>query len=90
MAYSTYVPTCWERQEDITMIYPPAELHTHTVILLHDRHQTAEEFGIELFDAKDSADCNIPALFPGFKWILPTFNVLRSVNAKRQGIIDKK
>jgi lysophospholipase-2 len=75
-----YVPPLFFRLEHKTSIYLPrnSREHTHTVILLHDRGYTLEEYGLKLFEAKASGGCNLPQVFPNVKWILPTFAVRRS------------
>jgi lysophospholipase-2 len=75
-----YVPPLFFRLEHKTTIYLPrnSREHTHTVILLHDRGYTPEEYGLELFETKASDGCNLAQIFPNVKWILPTFAVRRS------------
>ncbi|KAK0652396.1 Alpha/Beta hydrolase protein [Cercophora newfieldiana] len=59
----------------------PVGAHTHTVILLHGRDSTANEFSSELFESEASgptdADRTLPALFPNIRWVFPRATLLR-------------
>lgn len=60
--------------------------HTHTVLFLHGRDSTNEEFANELFESEASVGrCSVkqelrtlPALFPTIKWVFPAAPLLRS------------
>ena len=46
--------------------------HTYTVILLHGRSSTAEEFASDLFTLKNAEAGNtLKDLFPDFRWVFP-------------------
>ncbi|KAF2689407.1 alpha/beta-hydrolase [Lentithecium fluviatile CBS 122367] len=62
------------------MTYPPpyvfepakGETHTHTIILLHGRSSTAEDFARDLFSLNTSRITrNLPFHFPTWKWVFP-------------------
>ena len=62
--------------------------HTHTVILLHGRDSSADEFAMEFFESEASGleqDRTLTALFPTIKWVFPQAKPLRS---KRFGTDD--
>ncbi|OIW23894.1 phospholipase/carboxylesterase [Coniochaeta ligniaria NRRL 30616] len=60
--------------------------HTHTVIFLHGRDSTGEEFADELFESEVSVGYRnagedhrtLPALLPTMRWVFPTARRLRS------------
>ena len=59
--------------------------HTHTIIFLHGRDSTNEEFANELFESESSPGrCNggqgrtLPALLPSVRWVFPAAPLLRS------------
>lgn len=71
---------CCEPTKSVKMAYPPphivdpqpGHLHTHTVILLHGRSSTAQEFANDLFSLRTSSPPeNLPSIFPGFRWVFP-------------------
>ncbi|KAF2257076.1 alpha/beta-hydrolase [Trematosphaeria pertusa] len=46
--------------------------HTHTVILLHGRSSTAQEFATDIFSLKTSTpDQKWRSTFPGIRWVFP-------------------
>ncbi|KAJ1334027.1 lysophospholipase II [Microdochium nivale] len=75
---STHAPTAFGESH----IIEPAAKHTHTIILLHGRGSTGDEFADEIFDADEDSDAAIPtaanALLPGFRWVFPSSRSLWS------------
>lgn len=67
-----------------TEVAGPAEghAHTHTIIFLHGRDSSAEEFASELFESEASEPRDKPRtlrdLFPTVRWVFPTAPLLRS------------
>ncbi|KAI5460387.1 Phospholipase/carboxylesterase [Mariannaea sp. PMI_226] len=53
------------------IIHPQAK-HTHTIILLHGRGSTAEEFAEELSESNLSGGKALQEAFPGWKWVFPS------------------
>ena len=53
---------------------PSISPHTHTLILLHDRGSTAQEFGLDILNATDSSGNLFQTLFQNTKFIFPTAN----------------
>ncbi|KAF2431705.1 alpha/beta-hydrolase [Tothia fuscella] len=53
-------------------IVAPTKPHPHTIILLHGRDSTAQEFSSELFESQASDDRTLPEIFPSVKWGFPT------------------
>lgn len=48
----------------------PEHPHTHTILLLHGRSSTAEDFANDLFSLKSSnPPLNLLSIFPGFRWV---------------------
>ncbi len=60
----------------------PGYKHTSTVIFLHGRGSTCEEFAAELFESEASQPVNgprtLPDLLPTVRWVFPRAPVLRS------------
>jgi predicted esterase len=56
----------------------PAATHHHTVIFLHGRDSTAQEFMEELFESQGSDDLTLPQSFPSTKWVFPTAPMITS------------
>lgn len=56
--------------------------HTHTVIFLHGRDSTNEEFAAEFFESEASEPANqprtLPDLFPTIRWVFPGALTLHS------------
>lgn len=56
--------------------------HSHTVIFLHGRDSTNQEFASELFESEASGPSDqprtLPDLFPTIKWVFPAAPILRS------------
>ncbi|KAI1614665.1 lysophospholipase II [Exophiala viscosa] len=56
--------------------------HTHTVIFLHGRDSTAQEFADEFFESEATEPAEqprtLPDLFPGIKWVFPAAPLLHS------------
>lgn len=50
---------------------PPSEPHTHTVIFLHGRGDTAKSFSSSLGRSKDSRGRSLLENFPSFRWVFP-------------------
>lgn len=67
-----------------THIIPPREghQHTHTIIFLHGRDSTNDEFASEIFESEASEPAEqprtLPDLFPTVRWVFPAAPVLRS------------
>ncbi|EGE08929.1 hypothetical protein TEQG_07884 [Trichophyton equinum CBS 127.97] len=53
-------------------IVEPKSAHTHSAILLHGRASNGAEFAEEFFDSHTSEKKNLPAHFPGCRWVFPT------------------
>lgn len=51
--------------------YSPEKLHTHTVVFLHGRGDTAEHFISSLAWSPDSRGRTLPQAFPTFRWVFP-------------------
>ncbi len=57
---------------DLTSItIPPSAPHTHTVIFLHGRGDTAKSFASSLRYSPNSSNLTFPELFPSFRWVFP-------------------
>lgn len=64
----------------------PGHKHTHTVIFLHGRDSTNEEFASELFESEASLGYRnarddqrtLPALLPTMRWVFPAAPLLKS------------
>jgi len=50
---------------------PPSAPHTHTVVFLHGRGDTAHNFASSLLYSTDSRNRSLPATFPSFRWVFP-------------------
>src|SRR5438045_1631603 len=50
---------------------PPSAAHTHTVVFLHGRGDTAQNFASSLDYSMDSSDRSLLELFPSFRWVFP-------------------
>jgi predicted esterase len=50
---------------------PPSAPHTHTVVFLHGRGDTAESFASSLLYSRDSRNRTFPEIFPSFRWVFP-------------------
>jgi predicted esterase len=61
-----------------TSILMPATEHTATIILLHGRDSGATEFASEFFESQTSDGHTLPEIFPGFRWVLPTADMIMS------------
>ncbi|KAF2237025.1 phospholipase/carboxylesterase family protein-like protein [Viridothelium virens] len=57
----------------------PSDSHTHTVIFLHGRDSTAEQFEQELFESQASDGRYLRQIFPQFRWIFPKSQVRPSM-----------
>jgi predicted esterase len=54
-----------------TTIFPPSAPHTHTVIFLHGRGDTAKNFASSLRFSRDSDNHSLFENFPSFRWVFP-------------------
>ncbi|KAK4176792.1 putative acyl-protein thioesterase [Triangularia setosa] len=54
-----------------TCIIPPTSRHTHTVIFLHGRGDTAGNFMPSFQEWRDSESRSLPDLFPSVQWVFP-------------------
>jgi predicted esterase len=50
---------------------PPSAPHTHTVIFLHGRGDTAKQFASSLAHSTDSHNRTLQEIFPSFRWVFP-------------------
>ncbi|TVY35183.1 Acyl-protein thioesterase [Lachnellula occidentalis] len=50
---------------------PPSAPHTHTVVFLHGRGDTAKKFASSLQYSTDSQNRTLPEIFPSFRWVFP-------------------
>ncbi|KAE9373744.1 alpha/beta-hydrolase [Stipitochalara longipes BDJ] len=50
---------------------PPSAPHTHTVIFLHGRGDTAKTFASSLTYSTDSYNRTLQEIFPSFRWVFP-------------------
>lgn len=55
-------------------IIPPISTHSHTLILLHDRGSSGQEFGLDILNATDSSGKLLQTRCPGTKFIFPNAN----------------
>lgn len=53
------------------MTIPASAPHTHTVVFLHGRGDTARSFGESLHYSTDSQSRSLPWIFPSFRWVFP-------------------
>ncbi|UNI18716.1 hypothetical protein JDV02_004969 [Purpureocillium takamizusanense] len=56
-------------------IIAPAEAHTHTVVFLHGRGDTAPQFCDSLWLSTDSRNYTLREEFPSFRWVFPTAGI---------------
>lgn len=54
-----------------SVAFEPTKPHTHTVIFLHGRGDTARNFSFMLSGAIDSQDRTLAEAFPSFRWVFP-------------------
>lgn len=54
---------------------PPSAPHTHTVVFLHGRGDTAKSFALSLRYSRDSRNRTFPEIFPSFRWVFPQAEV---------------
>lgn len=50
---------------------PSSAPHTHTVVFLHGRGDTAHKFALSLCYSTDSRNRSLPEIFPSFRWVFP-------------------
>ncbi|KKF95423.1 Acyl-protein thioesterase 1 [Ceratocystis platani] len=55
----------------VQVVHPRAK-HTHTIVLIHGRGSTAEEFAEELSESTLSSGKALQEAFPGWKWVFPS------------------
>jgi predicted esterase len=60
-----------------TLTFPPTAPHTHTIIFLHGRGDTAPNFARSLAYSPLSNAQTLPIALPGFKWVFPSANVMK-------------
>jgi len=53
-------------------IVEPSAAHTHTIINLHGRDSTAEEYSEEFFESQNSSSQTLMEALPHVKWVFPT------------------
>lgn len=78
------IPQVENKVDIIHIVEPHLEEHryerTHTIILLHGRGQTAEDFANDFFDTMyEHLDKCVTELFPSFKWVFPSARQLPAV-----------
>ncbi|RDL39398.1 uncharacterized protein BP5553_03738 [Venustampulla echinocandica] len=57
---------------DLTVvIIPPSAPHTHTVIFLHGRGDSAKSCASSLSYSRDSSRRSLSEIFPSFRWVFP-------------------
>lgn len=54
-----------------SLAFEPMKPHTHTVIFLHGRGDTAHNFSFILSGAVDFQDRTLAEAFPSFRWVFP-------------------
>lgn len=59
-------------------VLQPQAQHSHTVIMLHGRGSTGEEFANELFESRLSDGTSLRDHFPGCRWVFPSSKKLWS------------
>lgn len=59
-------------------VVQPQTEHSQTIVLLHGRGSTGEEFADELFTSNLSSDSSIRDEFPGCRWVFPSSKELWS------------
>jgi len=59
-------------------VVTPLHTHTHSIIFLHGRDSTAEEFAGELFESQASDGRFLQEIFPSIRWIFPTSRIRKS------------
>ncbi|KAF4925138.1 Acyl-protein thioesterase 1 [Colletotrichum viniferum] len=68
--------------EFTTHYVEPRAVHTHTILFLHGRDSTCDEFANELFESEASEPANqprtLPDLLPSIRWVFPGAAVLPS------------
>jgi predicted esterase len=57
--------------QDQTVIIHPTLPHTHTVIFLHGRGDTATNFKIALLNSHTSQGLSLPQALPSLRWVFP-------------------
>ncbi|TVY25260.1 Acyl-protein thioesterase [Lachnellula hyalina] len=57
----------------------PSAPHTHTVVFLHGRGDTAKNFASSLQYSTDSHNRTLPEIFPSFRWVFPQAEIRQCV-----------
>lgn len=57
----------------------PSVPHTHTVVFLHGRGDTAKTFASSLQYSTDSNNRTLPEIFPSFRWVFPQADIRQCV-----------
>ncbi|GJN85734.1 hypothetical protein PLIIFM63780_009305 [Purpureocillium lilacinum] len=57
-------------------IVAPSAAHTHTVVFLHGRGDTAPRFCDSLWLSTDSRNYTLREAFPSFRWVFPTAGII--------------
>lgn len=71
-----------KQHEPLVILPSEGHQHTHTIIFLHGRDSTNEEFASELFESEASGlpdqPRTLPSLFPTIRWVFPAAPFVRS------------
>ncbi|KAM0323251.1 hypothetical protein ACHAQA_008842 [Verticillium albo-atrum] len=54
---------------------PPLTDHTHTVVFLHGRGDTAKNFASSIHYSTTSRGLSLPEAFPSFRWVFPSAGI---------------
>ncbi|KAM0283388.1 hypothetical protein ACHAQH_002511 [Verticillium albo-atrum] len=54
---------------------PPLTDHTHTVVFLHGRGDTAKNFASSIHYSPTSRGLTLPEAFPSFRWVFPSAGI---------------
>ncbi|KAK6074984.1 phospholipase carboxylesterase [Seiridium cupressi] len=57
-------------------VVPPETEHTHTIVFLHGRGDTAQELAENLFLLRDSSKRTLSTIFPSVRWVFPQAELL--------------
>lgn len=60
------------------MEFEPTSSHECTIIFLHGRDSTAQEFAAEFFESQASDNRTFQECLPGARWVFPTANMVAS------------
>ncbi|KAI0131413.1 Alpha/Beta hydrolase protein [Daldinia grandis] len=67
-----------------THVVEPTTRHTHTVILLHGRGSTGEDFAEELFDSMRPTEQTMTQRLPAWRWVFPSSKQLWSTTFEEE------